>query len=151
LLLAEWQQHGNLDLRAFWLRRARRLLPAVYLLLVVTLAVFVTFHGDEVTKVRGDALAAFAYVINWYFILRPQSYFGSIGRPSPLQHLRSLAIEEQFYLIWPPVLALLLRRWSRRRLTGLLLAGAAASTLLMALLYRPGSDPSRVYYGTDTR
>jgi peptidoglycan/LPS O-acetylase OafA/YrhL len=151
LLLAEWQQHGQIDLRTFWIRRARRLLPALYLLLIVGLAYAVIRLPDEVARLRGDALAAFGYVTNWYFIFRQQSYFEVIGRPSLFQHLWSLAIEEQFYVIWPPLLVLMLRRWPRRRLLAVLLGTAAASALLMALLYRPGVDPSRVYYGTDTR
>ena len=151
LLLAEWHQHGRLDLRTFWIRRARRLLPVLYLLLIVVLAFAVLRLPDEVARLRGDALAAFGYVTNWYFIFRQQSYFEVIGRPSLFQHLWSLAIEEQFYVIWPPILALILRRWSQRRLLTILLATAAASSLLMAILYRPSVDPSRVYYGTDTR
>jgi peptidoglycan/LPS O-acetylase OafA/YrhL len=151
LLLAEWHQQGRLDLRTFWIRRARRLLPALYLLLIAVLAFAVIRLPDEVARLRGDALAAFGYVTNWYFIFRQQSYFEVIGRPSLFQHLWSLAIEEQFYVIWPPILALLLRRWSQRRLLIVLLGTAVASSLLMAILYRPGVDPSRVYYGTDTR
>jgi peptidoglycan/LPS O-acetylase OafA/YrhL len=151
LLLAEWGQHGRLDLRTFWIRRARRLLPALFLLLLAGLAYAVIWLPNEVARLRGDALAAFSYITNWYFILRQQSYFEVIGRPSLFQHLWSLAIEEQFYLLWPPILALLLRRWSQRTIVAILLAVAAASALLMAVLYRPGVDPSRVYYGTDTR
>ena len=151
LLLAEWHQHGRLDLRTFWIRRARRLLPVLYLLLFVVLAFAVIRLPDEVARLRGDALAAFGYVTNWYFIFRQQSYFEVIGRPSLFQHLWSLAIEEQYYVIWPPILALMLHRWSQRRLLTILLGTAAASSLLMAILYRPGVDPSRVYYGTDTR
>ena len=151
LLLSEWHQHGRLDLRTFWIRRARRLLPVLYLLLIVVLAFAVIRLPDEVARLRGDALAAFGYVTNWYFIFRQQSYFEVIGRPSLFQHLWSLAIEEQFYVIWPPILALMLRRWSQRRLLAVLLGTAVASSLLMAILYRPHVDPSRVYYGTDTR
>jgi peptidoglycan/LPS O-acetylase OafA/YrhL len=151
LLLAEWRQAGRIDLPGFWLRRARRLLPALFLVLLATLTFFVIRHPDEVAKVRADALAAIAYVTNWYFILREQSYFEVTGRPSALQHLWSLAIEEQFYLVWPLLLPVLIGRWGERRTARIALAGAAASTLLMAALYRPGADPSRVYYGTDTR
>src|ERR687886_1892219 len=151
LLLAEWRKRERLDLRSFWLRRARRLLPALLLLLLATLTTFVLFLPGEVAKVRGDALSALGYVTNWYFILRQQSYFEVIGRPSPLLHLWSLAIEEQFYLVWPPLLLLLLRRWEKRGALVVALAGSLASAVLMALLFRPGADPSRVYYGTDTR
>jgi peptidoglycan/LPS O-acetylase OafA/YrhL len=155
LLLAEWLQKGSIDLKNFWLRRARRLLPALYLLLVMTLAFAVVFLPDEVAGLRGDALAAVGYVTNWFLILGQESYFESVGRPSVLQHLWSLAVEEQFYLIWPIVLSVGLglgaTRLRRRRMLGLAIMGALASTVMMALLYTPGVDPSRIYYGTDTR
>jgi peptidoglycan/LPS O-acetylase OafA/YrhL len=155
LLLAEWRQRGRIDLKTFWLRRARRLLPALYVLLVVSLAFAVVFLPGEVAGLRGDVLAAFGYVTNWYLIFGQESYFEAVGRPSLLQHLWSLAVEEQFYLIWPPILALMLcvgaTRLRRRRVLTVALAGAAASAVAMALLYAPGVDPSRIYYGTDTR
>jgi peptidoglycan/LPS O-acetylase OafA/YrhL len=155
LLLAEWRQRGRIDLKTFWLRRARRLLPALYVLLVVTLAFAVVFLPAEVAGLRGDVLAAFGYVTNWYLIFGQESYFEAVGRPSLLQHLWSLAVEEQFYLIWPPILALGLcigaTRLRRRRVLMVALFGAVASAVAMALLYTPGVDPSRIYYGTDTR
>ena len=92
LLLTEWHQQGRINLVGFWLRGARRLLPALYLLLVVTLAFAVVFLPGEVARLRDDALAAFAYVTNWYLILGEQSYFETVGRPSLLQHLWSLAV-----------------------------------------------------------
>jgi peptidoglycan/LPS O-acetylase OafA/YrhL len=155
LLLAEWRQRGRIDLKTFWLRRARRLLPALYVLLVVTLAFAVVFLPGEVAGLRGDVLAAFGYVTNWYLIFGQESYFEAVGRPSLLQHLWSLAVEEQFYLIWPPILALGLcigaTRLRQRRVLMVALFGAGASAVAMALLYAPGVDPSRIYYGTDTR
>jgi peptidoglycan/LPS O-acetylase OafA/YrhL len=155
LLLTEWRQRGRIDLKTFWLRRARRLLPALYVLLVVILAFAVVFLPGEVAGLRGDVLAAFGYVTNWYLIFGQESYFEAVGRPSLLQHLWSLAVEEQFYLIWPPILALGLcigaTRLRRRRVLTVALFGAVASAVTMALLYVPGVDPSRIYYGTDTR
>jgi peptidoglycan/LPS O-acetylase OafA/YrhL len=151
LLLSEWRRDLAIDFRSFWLRRARRLLPALCLLLLVFLAFAVIRLPDQVARLRGDAIASFFYVLNWSYIFRQQSYFEVIGRPSLFQHLWSLAIEEQFYLFWPPLLALGLRVLTRRRLLVALVVAAAASSLWMAVLYRPGVDPSRVYYGTDTR
>ena len=150
LLLAEWRQRGRIDLKAFWLRRARRLLPALYLLLVVTLAFAVVFLPGEVAGLRADVLAAFGYVTNWYLIFANESYFEAVGRPSLLKHLWSLAIEEQFYLLWPLLLVVGLR-WHRRLALVAVLAGAAGSSLLMAALYQPDMDPTRLYYGADTR
>jgi hypothetical protein len=113
------------------------------------------FLPGEVAGLRGDVIAALGYVTNWYLVLGNESYFEAIGRPSLLKHLWSLAVEEQFYLLWPPVLALGLgvgaTRWRERRVMLVALAGAAASALLMAFLYRPEVDPSRIYFGTDTR
>jgi peptidoglycan/LPS O-acetylase OafA/YrhL len=155
LLLAEWRVRGRVDLKAFWLRRARRLLPALYLLLVVTLAYAVAFLPGEVAGLRGDALAAFGYVTNWYLVFGQESYFEAVGRPSLLKHLWSLAVEEQFYLLWPLAFAVGMgvgaTRLRRRRVVTVALAGAGASVVAMAVLYVPGVDPSRIYYGTDTR
>ena len=150
LLLEEWRRQGRINVIGFWMRRARRLLPALYLLLVVTLAFAVVFLPGEVARLREDALAAFGYVTNWYLIVGEESYFEAVGRPSLLQHLWSLAVEEQFYVLWPLVLVagmMLLRG----RALFITLLGAVSSALLMAILYRPDVDPSRIYYGTDTR
>ena len=155
LLLTEWRQYGRINLKGFWMRRAKRLLPALYVLLVATLCYSLVFLPGEVARLRSDAIAAVGYVTNWYLVLGHQSYFEAIGRPSLLKHLWSLAVEEQFYLLWPPVLALGLsvgaRRFRERRMMLIALFGAVGSALLMAALYRPEVDPSRVYYGTDTR
>jgi peptidoglycan/LPS O-acetylase OafA/YrhL/lysophospholipase L1-like esterase len=155
LLLTQWRVLGRVDLKAFWLARARRLLPALYVLLVVTLAYAVVFLPEEVAGLREEVLAALGYVTNWYLVAGDESYFEAMGRPSLLKHLWSLAVEEQFYLIWPLIFAVGLSfgavRWRRRRVLVVALAGAAASALLMGVLYRPEVDPSRIYFGTDTR
>ena len=134
-------------------RRARRLLPALYLLLATTCVVVVLFFRDEAAKLRPQVLSALTYSTNWYLIATDGSYFQQLGRPLLLRHLWSLAVEEQFYLLWPLVLVVLLRRF-RGRLGPIALAVAgvtAASAVWMAVLYQPGHDPSRLYYGTDTR
>lgn len=154
LLLAEWDRWGAIDLAAFWLRRARRLLPALFLvILAVALYTATIAPAGQRDQLRGDSLSALLYVANWRFILTGQSYFAQFQSPSPLLHTWSLGIEEQWYLLLPIVLGLLLSRWAglRRWLPVGFLLGAAASALLMAHLYSPTADPSRVYYGTDTR
>jgi peptidoglycan/LPS O-acetylase OafA/YrhL len=109
--------------------------------------------ADTLQRLRWDAFATIGYVANWRFITSGGSYFAQFASPSPLQHVWSLAIEEQFYLVWPPMFLLLLRftRGSRAALLGITTGLAAASALLMVVLFAPGGDPSRVYYGTDTR
>jgi peptidoglycan/LPS O-acetylase OafA/YrhL len=151
LLLAEWRACGRIDLLAFWARRARRLLPGTFLLILTVLVFAVIWLPGEVANLRGVAAAAIAEVANWYLIISKQSYFQTMGRPSLLRHLWTLTVEWQFYLAWPLLLAFMLRRTSRRWTLAATLAAAAASTLLMALLYQPTADSSRIYYGTDTR
>ena len=150
LLVSEWRRTGGIDLLRFWKRRARRLLPALCVLLAVVSVAVPLLAPDQAHRLRADLLAALTYSSNWRFILEHQSYFEAIGRPPVLQHLWSLAVEEQFYVVWPLVLLLALRWRSPRRLTVVALALAALSAGAMAALHGPG-DPSRVYYGTDTR
>jgi len=151
LLLADFRHTGRLRLLHFWRRRARRLLPAVLLLLVGVSVAVPLLAPDQGYRLRADVLAALGYVSNWRLIFEHQSYFQSFGRPPLLQHLWSLAVEEQFYLVWPLILALLLRWREPRRLFGPILGLAILSAGLMAALHDPTADPSRVYYGTDTR
>lgn len=151
LLLAEWGEGRGLNLAQFWRRRARRLLPALYVLLVVVLAYAALFLPRDLARLRGEAVAAFGYVANWYLVFSERSYFEIIGRPSPLLHLWSLAIEAQFYVLWPPLLIFALRRWSPRQIAPVVVAAALCSSLLMMLLYSPERDPSAIYYRTDTR
>src|SRR5262245_14814228 len=154
LLLAERARHGRIKLSAFWVRRARRLLPALLVLLVVVVAAFRSvLAGTEVMLLRGDALAALGYIANWRMIYRGSDYFAQNASPSPLQHTWSLGIEEQFYLLWPvlmvAVLGLAARR-SRAALLAVTLAGATASAIAAAMLYGP-LDSNRAYFGTDAR
>ncbi|HEU5301568.1 MAG TPA: acyltransferase family protein [Acidimicrobiia bacterium] len=153
LLLVEFGRTGTIALAAFWVRRARRLLPALGLVFV-GIALYAAFvvEPEQLGRVRGDAFATVGYVANWRFVFSGQGYFDQFGVPSPFRHMWSLAIEEQFYLVWPFLIALVLR-W-RPRLVSLqrgFVVAALASAVLMAVLFRSGSDPSRVYYGTDTR
>jgi peptidoglycan/LPS O-acetylase OafA/YrhL len=143
-LLAEWRATNAIDLLHFWRRRARRLLPALFLVLgVVALFAATWAPADTLQRLRWDAFAAISYVANWRFITSGGSYFAQFASPSPLQHVWSLAIEEQFYLVWPPVFLLLLRctRGSRAALLGITAGLAAASALLMAVLFAPGAIP----------
>src|ERR671917_330460 len=152
LLLGKRAATGRLQLGDFWLRRARRLLPALFLMLAVVVAWVTLLDRSLLPGLRGDVLAAVGYVSNWWNILREASYFARFGPPPPLEHLWTLAVEEQFYLVWPLLLWLGLRyARGRYRLAGLTLAAAALSATAMALLYQPGVDPTRVYEGTDTR
>ncbi len=150
-LVAEWDARGRVDIGQFWLRRARRLLPAVFLLITGVLVYCAFFERGDVARLRQDTLAALAYATNWYQISGGQSYFASLAPPSLLQHLWSLAVEEQFYLVWPLVLSIALIVLPRRLVAPLLVLGAAASTVEMLLLYQHGASVSRLYYGTDTR
>jgi len=151
LLLRERDRSGRTDLKRFWMRRARRLLPALFAMLVVTALYVVLFMPQEMQRLRGDYLAAFTYVTNWFLILKNESYFESMGRPSILKHLWSLAVEEQFYILWPMLFAAGVALLRRRGMLVATVLAALASTALMWMLFVPGQDPSRVYYGTDTR
>ncbi len=147
LLLVEWRGTGGIALSAFWIRRARRLLPALFLVLG-GVALYAAFAAapTELDRIRSDGLASLFYVSNWRFVFSHQSYFEQFGVPSPLRHMWSLAIEEQFYLVWPMIVYGVLR-W-RRGSVGALAAVAGAigiaSVVLMVTLYEPGRDPSRV-------
>jgi peptidoglycan/LPS O-acetylase OafA/YrhL len=151
LVTREWERTGHIDVVGFWWRRARRLLPAVIALLAVVVLVSAVGAPDALARLRTDVPAALFYITNWWFIFHKVSYFQAAGRPSLVLHLWSLAIEEQFYVLWPLALTFLLPRIKRLRLAAGTAAAALASTDLMAVLFHPnGADPSRVYFGTDT-
>jgi peptidoglycan/LPS O-acetylase OafA/YrhL/lysophospholipase L1-like esterase len=157
LLLAEDRNRGAVNLGQFYLRRARRLLPALFLVLGCVSLFAVIFLPDEVRSLRGDVFAALGYSTNWWQIVQHQSYVAAQGRPPLLRHLWSLAVEEQFYLVWPLLLVGMLRFWKGARRPVLLatVGLAALSFVTMLVLSFPHdytiSDPSRVYYGSDTR
>ena len=155
LLLEQLESRGTVSFRCFYAGRARRLLPPLAVLLLLCSVLVLTVARDAAAQFREHAVAAFFYVTNWAFIAQDQSYFEAMGRPALLQHLWSLAVEEQFYLLWPLMLYGLYR-WSGRYAVGVAaFAGALASTVLMTswavFADMPASaDASRLYFGTDT-
>jgi peptidoglycan/LPS O-acetylase OafA/YrhL len=152
LLIAEWRRTTTVRFRVFWARRARRLLPGVLVLLlgVACYNAFVVPAGTY-PHLRADALSTLFYVANWHFIVIGANYFNQTGPESPLLHTWSLAVEEQFYLLWPLIVVGVLKVWrDLRALLVVCVAGAIASATEMAVLYSP-ADRNRVYYGTDTR
>jgi peptidoglycan/LPS O-acetylase OafA/YrhL len=153
LLIVEFRNTRRISIGQFYLRRARRLLPALFAVLLTVGVVGAFWLPQMAARLRGDLLAALGYATNWWLIVQNSSYFGAGGdRPDLLTHLWSLAVEEQYYLIWPLLLIIFsLFRASRKVMIFSILAGVAASTIAGVLLYDPYSDPSRVYYGTDTR
>jgi len=151
LLLHEADDSGSIDLINFWARRFRRLLPAV-LVLLVSVVLFYRFFADtgDWINSRQDAPWAQFYVANWHQIAQGSDYWDAFSSPSPFSHLWSLAIEEQFYIVWPPLVLVLWRRGQQRAVAWLSLIGAGASAGSMALLVND-LNPTRVYVGTDTR
>jgi peptidoglycan/LPS O-acetylase OafA/YrhL len=158
-ILLNQVNRGGIKLKAFWLARARRLLPALFVMLIVVTAWVTLIGPHQPADFRSAALSAAAYFNNWWLIFHHVSYFERFAPPSPLNHLWTLSVEEQFYILWPFLLMLGLRfvpelrntTGVRPRLAGVTLIAALCSGILMAVLYHPSLDPSRVYYGTDTR
>jgi peptidoglycan/LPS O-acetylase OafA/YrhL len=144
---------GSIDrrepLRRFWVRRARRILPALVLVVLVCSSAALFVGGDVLAGIGSQIGGAFTFSSNWVYIALDQSYF-TADAPQLFRNLWSLAVEEQFYLLWPLLVALLLTRMPRRGRAWLPLLLAAVSVIAMVVLYPQGGDPSRVYYGTDT-
>jgi peptidoglycan/LPS O-acetylase OafA/YrhL len=159
ILLAQLSSRGHIKLASFWLARARRLLPALFVMLAIVLAWVTIFGPAQPDQFRKAVVSAVFYVNNWQQIFANVSYFARFAPEGPLNHLWSLSVEEQFYIFWPFLLLIGVKLVSERplasgvrpRLALLTLAGAIASSVLMAVLYHPSLDPSRIYYGTDTR
>lgn len=157
-LLLSQHAAGRLALREFWLARARRLLPALFVMLLIVSVWVWADDRAQLSVVRGQVFAGVFYISNWWQSFQHVSYFSRFGPPSPLNHLWSLAVEEQFYIVWPWLLLLGLRlvgaprtAAARLRLAGPIMLLACASAVEMALIFHPGFDPTRVYCGTDTR
>ncbi len=151
LLLHEYRENGKIDLKNFWIRRFKRLIPAVVFLLMVLVTYMAIFHLERLAAIKTDVIAALIYMSNWWFIIEEVSYFEAL-EVNPLKHLWSLAIEEQFYIVWPLILLILLtfvKRMSRIWL--ITFAISIISLVLMIILSVPLGDNSRVYFGTDTR
>lgn len=150
LLIRERASKGMVDLAHFWLRRARRLLPAVFLTVVVSVTGGLILGNDLLVGIFRQTIGALTFSTNWVEIAAGSSYFAGTS-PQLFAHFWSLAVEEQFYLLWPLLFIALMaftRNWTQRiAITG---GGALVSALLMGILVTPGQDVTRVYYGTDT-
>jgi peptidoglycan/LPS O-acetylase OafA/YrhL len=153
ILLSGWRETGRLHLRRFYLGRARRLLPALGVVLLTVLSVTALVNRGDLGQRWRETVAAAFYVSNWFTIRTGSSYFDLFAGPTPLEHLWSLAVEEQFYLVWPVLLLVLLRRTRGRqpRVALITLGLAGVSFLLLAVLAHGGIDNTRPYEGTDTR
>ncbi len=154
LLLAEWSAAQKIDLAQFWIRRARRLFPALLALLPAIALYAVTLaKSEELLRIRYDGFATLAYVANWRAIFAGRSYWDMFQAPSPLEHTWSLAIEEQFYVLWP-LLTVLVLKWSRGSRKAMLGTCAVLGVISAALLVWHGTrigGTDRAYLGTDTR
>jgi peptidoglycan/LPS O-acetylase OafA/YrhL len=155
LILEEFDRSGKVDFRKFYLGRARRLLPALILVLVVVSLAAALVYQDAARQLASDVVASIFYVNNWWYIAADQSYFEFIGRPPLLKHLWSLAVEEQFYLVWPAIAFLAMRRFARKGVFAVAATLAILSTIWMLQLavangFPDFADPSRAYFGTDS-
>lgn len=155
LILEEFDRSGRVDFRKFYLGRARRLLPALLLVLIVVSLAAALVYQDAARQTATDVLASIFYVNNWWYITADQSYFEFIGRPPFLNHLWSLAVEEQFYLIWPAIAFLAMRKFARKGVFAVAAVLAVLSTVWMLQLsvsngFPDFADPSRAYFGTDS-
>ncbi|CRH17992.1 acetyltransferase [Carnobacterium maltaromaticum] len=152
LLIQEFEQNGKISLKQFWKRRLNRLYPALVTMLILVTGWITIFERSLLLNIRNMILTSLVYLNNWWQISQGASYFDRFTTPSPFVHLWSLAIEGQFYLIWPVIVVFAIVFIKRNDWIFYTFIGVSIlSALLMAILYVPGADPSRVYYGTDTR
>ena len=152
ILIKEIENTNTVNLKNFWVKRIRRLLPAILTMIIALIFASAAFDRVLFTKACEDLWSAVFCYNNWRQIFNQVSYFENAGAPSPLTHCWSLAIEAQFYLLYP-VLLLVFTRFKKKKVwfAGITIVLAAASLGLMWFLFDPAKDPSRVYYGTDTR
>ena len=152
LLVGEYETTGKISLSQFWLRRVRRIIPAVVLALAGTLVLCALVSPNLFAKARTDLIPSLFFFNNWWQIFHNVSYFEAAAAPSPLTHYWSLAIEEQFYIVWPLLLLALCKLKVPKPAIAVIVGALAVFSFgEMAFLYNPLSDPSRIYYGTDTR
>ena len=152
LLLREEEKTGRIRLSKFWVRRVRRIAPAMILVIMFTAIASALFMPELLGKMKPDIIPSALLFNNWWQIYRDVGYFAASGVPSPLTHYWSLAIEGQFYIVWPFIVMLFARLpGGRKALFWLSLAGAVVSAILLAVFFDPSADTTRAYYGTDSR
>ncbi|MDR1568139.1 MAG: acetyltransferase [Streptococcaceae bacterium] len=152
LMLQEYLTTSGLVIKDFYCRRLKRLYPAMLVTLLGSSVYMIAFQRNLLTDFRGVSWSTLTYLNNWWQIKVGSSYFERFANSSPFTHIWSLAIEGQFYFIWPILFVLLVKIIKKRAaIFGILFGGTIVSAIWMAALYVPNADPSRVYFGTDTR
>ena len=152
IMRQEWSKSQEIDIKSFYVRRMKRLYPGLITMLILSSAYITLFQQDLLNNLRSVVASSLLYYNNWWQIFKGFSYFDRFTTQSPFTHIWSLSVEVQNYLIWPFIFIILEKYVKKRgRIFGIILGAAVSSALLMAILYSPGADPTRVYYGTDTR
>lgn len=150
LLINEYEKTGTINILQFWIRRMKRLFPPVLFMILIVIQYIIFFDQSLLYQLKKDVIAALLYISNWWYIFDGLSYFESF-EARPLEHLWSLAIEEQFYLLFPLILILMLNKWSKKNILLLFFVVSILSAILMSTLYDPAANVSRIYFGTETR